>query len=122
MIRLKYNSFDTDMGIQMMRTKNKANRRTENCFTVHIADLIPIFLCLYLYIRFCAFRSMPFTNSKLWLIAIALKRSPFSFCNWPKLESLSIGFEIIHLILGADCSTVSLTYVQHLLIQSSRYH
>ena len=32
MIRLKYNSFDTDMGIQMMRNKNKANRRTENSF------------------------------------------------------------------------------------------
>ena len=32
MIRLKYNSFDTDMGIEMMQNKNKGKRKTEFLF------------------------------------------------------------------------------------------
>ena len=43
MIRLKYKSFDTDMGIQMMKIKNKANRKTE------ILLLLLTLLTLYPY-------------------------------------------------------------------------
>ena len=38
MIRLRYNAFDTDMAIQMMQSKKKANRKTEI-----IANLLPIY-------------------------------------------------------------------------------
>ena len=68
MIRLKYNSFDTDMGIQMMQKESQQKNRN-SVFAVHITDLIPI----------CAFRVIPLTYSKLRLIMIALKRSSFSF-------------------------------------------
>ena len=50
MIRVKYNSFYTDMGIQAM--SNESQQKNKNfVFAVQITDLIPIY----------AFRVIPFT-------------------------------------------------------------
>ena len=50
---------------------NESQQKNKNfVFAVQITDLIPIY----------AFRVIPFTWSKLQLIVIALKMSPFSFC------------------------------------------
>ena len=42
MIRLKHNSFDNDMGIQMMQKESQQKNRN-SVFAVHITDLIPIY-------------------------------------------------------------------------------
>ena len=41
-IRVKYHSFDTDMGIQMMQKESQQKNRNF-VFAVHITDLIPIY-------------------------------------------------------------------------------
>ena len=85
-IRLKYNSFDTES-----QQKNK-----NFIFAVHITDLIPIY----------ALRAIPLTQSKLQLIMIALKRSPFSFCLM--ILTGNIGKSLFILELG-QITTVSPT-------------
>ena len=68
MIRLEFNSFNTDMGILMMQKESQQKNRNF-VFVVHITDLILTY----------AFRAIPLTENKLQLIMIVLKRSPFSF-------------------------------------------
>ena len=50
MIRLKCDSFDTDMGIQMMYKESQQKNR-DSAYAVHITDLTPIY----------AFRAIPLT-------------------------------------------------------------
>ena len=58
---------------------SKAKQKNRNfVFAVQSTDIIPIY----------AFRAIPLTQSKLQLIMIAIKRSPFSFCQLIQTEKV----------------------------------
>ena len=63
-------------------------------FAVQVAGLIPIY----------AFRAIQLTQSKLRIITIALKKSPFCFCQLIQTGKVGNWIRVNNLRLGADYS------------------
>ena len=95
-------------------SKKKANRKTGILFfAVHITGIILIY----------AFRAIPLTQSKLQLIMIALKRSPFNFCqliqtgkveHWTRVYSFQSWDRLQYIFIHLQLHFV--------LLQCNRYH
>ena len=99
MIHLKYNSFHTDIGIQMMQTTERQQKKRIFVFAVHVTDLIPTYI----------FRAIPLTQRMLRLIMIALKKDLRSVSGNDTLDKNLFILELGQIIVQFHPSTGALS-------------